>query len=610
LRSDVRRGILIALAAAVVLLALPGIAQARSLRVVDADVTLRLAKDASVLESERLTVDYSGSYNATYRDIPLGSGQTIDAGSVSVREGDRVYQPGGCTTYGCIDRRGVFGVTSIPGGNGVRIVWHPVAADEQRTFVVSYGIDKAVDAYEDVLDVNARVWGDQWDFSLKHLSARLISPALDPSDHLYAIWGSPRSVEATTTRGAGAASLEATDVPSHQFVEMRVTVPRQPGEDVDGAKTHSGPGFPGISAAEQKATDEFNSPWNRFKRYLAHHAELLAGLITALLLLALALMLRLTREHPTSAPKYVPEPPDDASPALAYGLANEGEDSSNTVLATLLDLIERGYYDARQATTEDEKLDLAITKTGKRPMAKLERYEQDTLDFFDELIGDDTVALSEMKDRIPEHSATWRARWEEMTGSLDSADEGQLEWDRNLNPLSLLVAGLGGVLVAAICLIQNNVEGKWVVTAAIGAVGVAIVALCPARRLKRLAPSYRDRSAKWESFARWTDDFPRLEDDPPATLELWKRILIYGTAFGTADRMIKSGRIPEPVVNSADGSWSAGYLTGAYIGSSLNASQFGSGFSSQVAPESSSGGGGGFSGGGGGGFGGGGGGGW
>ena len=44
--------------------------------------------------------------------------------------------------------------------------------------------------------------------------------------------------------------------------------------------------------------------------------------------------------------------------------------------------------------------------------------------------------MSEMKDRIPEHSATWRARWEKMTGSLNEADEGQLEWDRNLNPLS------------------------------------------------------------------------------------------------------------------------------------------------------------------------------
>jgi uncharacterized membrane protein len=604
-----RRSPIVVLAVLASALALPSSALA-SADVTNADVTLRLARDSSVQVSEQLTFDYQGSYHASYRDIPLPSGATIDPNSISVREGNRAYQPGGCTTFGCTDQTGRFGVTTTPDGSGVRIVWHHNASDERRTFVISYRLDKVIDAYSDVLDVNARVWGDQWPFSLDHLTARLRSPLLDPGNRTYQVWASPRSVEAKTIRGAGVAGLEASDVPAHQYVELRVTVPRSDGLNVDGAKTHSGPGFPGISAAEQKATDDFNKPWNKAKRFIAHHAELFAALITALLLLILAAMLWLAREHPTSAPKYVPEPPDDASPALAYGLAHEGGDSNNTVLATLLDLVERGYYETKNATTDDEKLDLAVAVAKKRPSSKLEPYEQDTLDFFDELVGDDSVPMSEMKDRIPEHSATWRARWEKMTDSLNSADEGQLEWDRNLNPLSVLLAVVGGVLVGAICLIQNNVEHHWVVTGAIGAVGVALMAFSPARRLKRLSPQYRERASAWESFQRWTDDFPRLDDDPPATLKLWKRILIYGVAFGTADRLIKSGRIPEPVLQSSDGSWAGGYLTGAYIGSSFDGNAFGSGFSSQVAPESSSGSGGGFSGGGGGGFGGGGGGSW
>jgi uncharacterized membrane protein len=605
----VRRALIVVLAAVAAFAALPASALA-SADVTNADVTLRLARDTSVLVSERLSFDYEGTYHASYRDIPLPSGATIDLNTISVREGNRLYQPGGCTTYGCTDQTGRFGVTPTPDGSGARIVWHHNASDQRRTFVISYRLDKVVDAYDDVLDINARVWGDQWDFSLDHLTARLRSPLLDPGNRTYEVWASPRSVEAKTVRAAGVAGLQASNVPAHQYVELRVTVPRPPGLNVDGAKTHSGPGFPGISAAEQKATDNFNKPWNKAKRFIAHHAELLAALVTALLLLILALMLSLTREHPTSTSKYMPEPPDDAGPALAYGLAHEGEDSNNTVLATLLDLIERGYYDTKNTTTDDEKLDLAIKVASKRPSGKLEPHEQDTLDFFDELAKDDTVALSEMKDRIPEHSATWRSRWEKMTNSLNEADEGQLEWDRNLNPLSLLVALIGGVLVGAICLIQNNIESHWLVTALIGAVGVAIVAFWPARRLKRLTPQYRERSAQWVSFERWTHDFPRLDDDPPATLKLWKRILIYGVAFGTADRMIKSGRIPEPVLQSSDGSWAGGYLTGAYVGSTFDGNAFGSGFSSQVAPESSSSGGGGFSGGGGGGFGGGGGGSW
>ena len=60
------------------------------------------------------------------------------------------------------------------------------------------------------------------------------------------------------------------------------------------------------------------------------------------------------------------------------------------------------------------------------------------LNFFDELIEGETVPMSEMKDKIPEHSDTWRTRWESMTAALNSVDEGQLAWDRNLNKSSLL----------------------------------------------------------------------------------------------------------------------------------------------------------------------------
>jgi uncharacterized membrane protein len=600
-----RRGLLIAVALlAAAALVLPSAAQARSADITNADVSLRLAQDSSLLVTERLSFDYHGTFHGSYRDIALKNDEKVT--DIRVGEGGQPYRPGGNTALGSDDVPGVFGATSIPGG--VRIVWHYAASDEQKTYTISYRVIGAAVAFDDVIQVGWKVWGSQWSFDLDHLTGRAIDPALDPANRLYQVWAYPREVEATTTRGDGVATLQASNVQSGQYVEMRVTVPRQPGQNVSGARVVAGPGFPSIAAEEKNFDDEFNSPWNKTKRFIARHAEALAATIAALLLLVFGLMLWLSREHPTSAPKYVPEPPDDASPALAFGLAHEGADSTNTVLATLLDLTERGYYDTKQTTTEKEKLDLAISKASQRPTMKLEAYEQDTLDFFDELIGDDTVAMSEMKDRIPEHSATWRTRWEKMTGSLDSADDGQLAWDRNLNPAKMLAALVAGLAIAAIALIQRNVEHEFgVVTIAVGVAAIALVLLWPARHLKRLAPTYRERSSRWESFQRWTDDFPRLDDDPPATLQLWKRILIYGVAFGTADRMIKSGRIPAPVTSSADGTWAGYWLTGAYVGSSFNPGTFSSGFSSQVAPESSSGsggfsgGGGGFSGGGGGG---------
>jgi uncharacterized membrane protein len=603
----IRGRLLILAAVAAAVLALPAIAQARSLTVTDANVHQRLAPDASLLVTEDLTWKIEGTYEAAYRDIPLSRGDKLT--DVQVSENGKPYAPGGATAYGSHDRPGVFGVTPIQGG--ARIVWHYNATDETRHWQVSYRVINAVTAYDDVLDVGYYVWGSQWDFKLPHLRADFTDPALDPSNPAYKVWVEPRSVEATINRGDGVASMTANDIQDHTPVVLRVTVPRTPGQGVSGAKVVAGAGLPKIEAQEKQLDDDFNKPWNKAKRFLGHNAVALALALLAIGIAVMSLLRFLALEHKVSTPKYLPEPPDDAPPALAYGLAHEGSDSTNTVLATMLDLTDRGFYETKTEAAKKEKLDLSVAKAAKRPSAeKLTDYEQKVLGFFDELIGEDTVVLSEMKDKIPQHSSTWRAKWEDMTGALDAADEGQLNWDRKLGKyqgLTLLgIAALGALIAICSSLVEHTL---WLPVVICG-LAFLIVAVLGGNSIKRLDRESRERQSKWAAFEKWTKDFPSLKDDPPATLGLWKKILVYGVAFGTAERMIKSGRIPAPVAAAAGTGWSYYYLSGNFASGDFSGSAFASGFSSQVAPESSSSGGG-FSGGGGGGFsGGGGGGGW
>jgi len=99
----------------------------------------------------------------------------------------------------------------------------------------------------------------------------------------------------------------------------------------------------------------------------------------------------------------------------------------------------------------------------------------------------------------------------------------------------------------------------------------------PSNWLRRLDPAARERNERWTAFKRWTEDFPRLDDDPPATLKLWRRILVYAVAFGTAERVARSGRIPAPVAAEAasSGVWTS-YAVGTGFGHSF--SGFSSGF--------------------------------
>ena len=148
-------------------LALPASAVAREDKVTEAEVNMRLAPNAALLVEENLTFEYEGGFEASYRDIPLRPSDTID--NVVVSEGGRVYRPGGCTFFGCTDLEGTYGAT--PEGNGIRIVWHHKASDESRTFTIRYRVVGALVAYDDVRDLEWKVWGDQWPFDLPTLRA-------------------------------------------------------------------------------------------------------------------------------------------------------------------------------------------------------------------------------------------------------------------------------------------------------------------------------------------------------------------------------------------------------------------------------------------------------
>jgi uncharacterized membrane protein len=578
-------------------------ALAKSADITNAGVDLRLAKDGSLLVTEHLTFNYDGHFEGSYRDIVLAHGEQIR--DVQISQGGEVYKPGGDVQLGSFDVPGVFGTQDR--GDVYRIVWHYRADDEQRTYDISYRVVDGAVAYDDVIDVGWGIWGDQWDFDLDHLSASLTNPNLDPADPAYRVWGHPRDVEGETVRGDGAATLEASDVPSGTAVEFRVTIPRTPGMDVSGMRVVNHAGLSGIIATEKGLDEDYNSFFNRLKRFVEDNWLLLViGLAALAALLHIPLRFA-AREHDVSVPEYVAEPPDDAPPALAYGLAHEGVDSDDTVLATLLDLIDRDYYSTKSSTGDEEKLDLAIQAKAQadRPTSPLTDYEQEVLEFFDQLLDGESVALSDMKDKIPQHSELWRGRWERMTEKIYAADEGQLAWDLNLNPLRNTIIVSAVVLQVIVVIFHLADGGGWFFPIALCVLTFIGLASLNDTTFKRVDHEHADRVARWKSFEHWTEDFPRLKDDPPQTLDLWKRILVYGVAFGTADRMIKSGRIPAPVAeaSSDSGLWTAYAFSSGFNSAAFSGASFSSGFASQVAPESSSGGGGGsFSGGGGGGF--------
>ena len=173
---------------------------------------------------EQITFDFAGSFSGAYRDIPVRSGESIT--DVSVSEGTTLYRPGANTELGGFGLPGSFGVTGID--YGIRIVWHYAATDERRTFTISYRFRGLAVAYDDVVDVNLRVWGEHWPVGLENLTAVMQLPRRTELSPSYRVWGNPPWVRAVVGRAPDRATLQAVQVPAHQFVEHRVALPAKP----------------------------------------------------------------------------------------------------------------------------------------------------------------------------------------------------------------------------------------------------------------------------------------------------------------------------------------------------------------------------------------------
>ena len=392
-----------------------------------ADIELRLTDDAALAVTERLTFNFQTRGKGAWRDVPVtipGFDERVEISDIQVSDDvEGEYRPGGNTELGSEDSPGRFG--EITKGELKRIVWHYRADPGLRTFTVSYVARGATVAYDDIVDVNWKVWGDQWDRGLGALTATLVfPPGVSGSDQLVRVYGHSKDFRADGTSAitADGLTLQTSGVPGETWVELRGTVPRSAFGSVAGAHVEPGDGLGKVVQQEQDFAAQ--------KRWFKVGSLIIGTVPAALVALLLGLALYRRRElRVDSVPEYLSVPPSEDIPLVAQLLANEGiEDVNRAHLATLFDLVRRRYYTTDPKRNSDDDLDLELAVSPSRPDAGgLSPYEMKVLDFFDNLLESGPGCIGDLPERVPEHSATWRQRWEGLQTAAESRRGGRTQ---------------------------------------------------------------------------------------------------------------------------------------------------------------------------------------
>ena len=591
----------------------------KSFSISRAFVTVTLARNGEVIVREDLTFDYSGFFTGAYRDIPLA--QDVQAGAVQVSEGATAYAPGGNTELGSSDAVGTFGAVRLQ--QGLRIVWHYQQNGGSRTYTLRYRLRGVVIAHNDAVEVAPQVWGDQWESDLPLLLANVQAAGAPIGTRA---WIEPAWLEHRVNVSGGLVVTATEDVPSKRAVILRVLYPPSVlAPDAPYARHVNDDVLEATIAREQRLADNAERDRRELQDALDHPwAWIIAACALALVpagLLGAFAYARFGREHATgTAPEYVHEPPDDLPAALVPSLlAQRVVAGGDQLAATLFDLVRRGRFTMTHVTREessfaglrhkeiddvdlargDESIELAVVE---KPVAAI----------FDRLTEEGPIALSQVSKTVKDLPTADREWFHGRSEAFESAVRNQarqrafwsghgmlLKW---LSFTGFLLAG-GGLLVLGIVGLADPplIRRDLVITAAGAALALnaVVVLLLPAPMWRRRRPNLQATAEQWEGFRRYLDDFPRLAEKPADTLPLWERYLIYGIAFGIAERVLEAAKISFPAI--AD---SSVYVPALYVHSfsaSHFASDLGGAFPSPSSGGSGGGGGGGSFGGGGGG---------
>ena len=591
----------------------------RSFTVPEAFVTVTLARTGEVLVREDLTYSYSGVWTGAFRDIPLA--RDVGVSDVEVSEHGRTYAPGGDTTLGSSDAPGRFGFVRLP--QGLRIVWHYVQDGGERTYTLRYRLRGVVTAHDDAVEVAPQVWGDQWKSELHTLFANVHAAGAARGTHA---WIEPAWLAHRVTVRGGDVLTVVDDVPAGRSVTLRVLYP--PAALAPGAPyarhVHDDVLATTI-AREQKAAANAARDKRQLEDTLHHPwawviAAILLALVPAGLLAGFAYW-RFGRERPTgSAPEYVHEPPDDLAPALVPSLlAQRVVAGGDQLAATLFELVRRGRFTMTPVTREESSLaglrhkeidDVDVARGDES--IELAVVEKPVAAIFDRLTSEAPVALSEVAKTVkglPTSDREWfHGRSQAFTSAVRNQARQRAFWSGRgmlvkwLAFALFLLAG-GALLALGIAGLADPplVRRDLILTAAGAALALnaLVVVLLPAPMWRRRRPALQAVAERWEGFRHYLNDFPRLADKPADTLPLWESYLVYGIAFGIAERVLEAARVQFPAISQ-----SSVYAPALYAGS-FSAANFandlGGAFPSPSSASSGGGGGGGGSFGGGGG---------
>ena len=490
-----------------------------------------------------------------------------------------------------------------------------------RKYQITYTVEDAIAKYNDYAELYWQFVGDDFEIDARSVSGTITLPQSAVSKDEIKVWGHTEDLNGEIyTTNLNTIQFNLDGFNSGRYVEIRTLFPTE--MITSSARTKNVDILDSVIEEETVWANEANA--KRARRDTINIVIIVVAYSIALLvsILCIRKAIKIYNEQKGNR-AYVPEqelkyfrelPRQDATPAQAVKvlyikiLPNI---LGRIVSATLLDLNLKRYIDFKiEKEKKKEKITIEILNENSSDLPKDEKIIFDFLK--DACEGNNQITVKEFKkyiEKVPpskiqgfKNNVDLRTKEELISLGIHDKEQEKI-YKKYSSSTSLFITILFfTIFIAAIMISEVN-------TIVIGASAIVIIStiisMIMVGKAKKKVNIYTqkgvDEREKWKGLIKYMEDFSMLDEKEVPDIVLWEHFLVYATAFGIAEKVLKQLKVVYPDLEQ-----NLDVNTYTYMHIMLH-TNFSSSFSNAIstsmssAYSSSTGGGGGFSGGGGGG---------
>lgn len=483
-----------------------------------------------------------------------------------------------------------------------------------RQYEISYKVNNVISKYNDYAQLYWQFIGEDFEIDADKITGKILLPSNVSNTDEIKVWGHTEGLNGTIyATDLNKIEFELDDFKSGRYVEIRTLFPTELITNSD--KTENTNILDSVLSEEKKWADEANQKrkMNKIIKYIIAIGIILINLALVIIFLKKALKYRKKLKELKEIGKYKPSvefdyyrelPDEKATPAESI-LITEGNYkafTSNSLgkifSATLLNLTLKGYLQIWQNENEKEKIKIKVIKDDEK---EIKNDELCILKFIKMAsLGKEEITIKELENYIKENSTKVEKLCKDVHKYAKEQTENNSNMDKEEEKEYSSYDGKAAEYIMSAIFIIIFATFLFVPVSIVLVID-AIYCIRIRNKINVLTQKGVDEKTEWNGLKKYMNDFSLLKEREVPELVIWEKFLVFATAFGIAEKVIKQLKIVYPNMDQMEG-----ITTYAYMNLMIN-TNFASSFSNSInssissAYSSASGSGGGFSGGGGGG---------